>query len=284
MQIQLMTDGGADIPQQLIEQLNIKIVPLYLHFSDGEYITGVTLNLENFLNKMKELNEVPLSSAPSPNDFYEAYKNVPEDRPIIMLSISKEISSTYANAVYAKDMLLEEEPDRKIAVINTKTASGAIALLLHELNEKMQDDYTFEHLVHHIEERIENTATLFVLNTLDNLVRGGRISKVTGKIAKTLSIKLLMRASEQGTIEVSEKVRGNKKAVSRFISQIGEYTKNFEHKALFMTHCNSESRAAKLLQDIKSKYPFKETFLCDMGPIIATHGGDGAIVIAFFKD
>ncbi|WP_405099215.1 DegV family protein [Oceanobacillus sp. FSL H7-0719] len=284
MQIQLMTDGGADIPQQLIEQLNIKIVPLYLHFSDGEYQTGRTLSLESFHHKVKELNEVPLSSAPSPNDFYKAYKNVPADRPIIMLNMSKELSSTHANAVFAKDMLLEEEPDRKVAVINTKSASGAIALLLHELNEKIKDNYTFENLVQHIEERIENTATLFVLNTLDNLVRGGRISKVTGKIAKTLNIKLLMRASEEGTIEVTEKVRGNKKAVTRFINQIGEYAKNFEHKALFMSHCNSESKAKNLLQDIKNKYPFKETFLCDTGPIIATHGGEGAIVIAFFKD
>lgn len=284
MNIQLMADGGADIPQQLIEQLQLEIVPLYLNFSDGEYKTGVTLNLPEFHRKVNEMNEVPLSSAPSPNDFYEAYKKVPKDRAIIMLSISKELSSTYQNAVSAKDMLLEEEPERKIAVINTKTASGAVALLLHDLNEKIQTGYTFEQLVSHAEEQVEHTVTLFVLQTLDNLVRGGRISKVTGKIAKTLSIKLLMRASDQGTIEVTEKVRGDKKALSRFVQQIGEYTKNAENKNLFMTHCNAESRATKLLNEIKEKYSFKETFLSDIGPIIATHGGEGAIVIAFFKD
>ena len=279
-----MTDGGADIPQDLADKLNVITVPLYLNFSDGEYQTGVTLNLEEYHQKVKELNEVPLSAAPSPNDFYEAYKKVPADQPIIMLSISKELSSTYANAVIAKDMILEEIPERKISVINTKTASCAIALLLHDLDRKMEETYTFEQLVKHIEERVEQTATLFVLNTLENLVRGGRISKVTGKIAKTLNVKLLMRGSDEGTIEVTEKVRGQKKAVARFINQIGEYTKNFDGKALFMTHCNDESRAGKLLSDIKNKYHFKETFLSDMGPLIATHGGEGAVVIAFFKD
>ena len=284
MRIQLMTDGGADIPQQLIEQLQLEIVPLYLNFSDGEYKTGSTLNLADFHQKVKELNEVPRSAAPSPNDFYEAYKKIPRDKPIIMLSLSKELSSTYQNAVAAKNMILEEEPERKIAVINTKTASGGIALLLYDVYGKIQAGDTFEQIVQHTEDRVGDTVTLFVLQTLDNLVRGGRISKVTGKIAKTLSIKLLMRGSEQGEIEVTKRVRGEKRALKRFIQQIGEYTKNAENKNLFMTHCNSESRAIKLLNDIKEKYSFKETFLTDTGPIIATHGGDGAIVIAFFKD
>src|SRR5699024_1326910 len=196
MQVQLMADGGADIPQHLVEKYQVKIIPLYLHFSDGEYKTGVTLDLDNFHQKVKSLNEVPKSSAPSPNDFYEAFKSVPETKPIIMLSISKEISTTYDNAVAAKNMLLEEEPDRKIEVINTKSASGAVGLLIHKLYEKIESGYPFEQLVEHIEKCADKTVTLFVLRTLDNLVRGGRVSKVTGKIAKTLNIKLLMRASD----------------------------------------------------------------------------------------
>lgn len=284
MEIQLMTDSGADIPQFLIEKMGVETVPLYLHFSDGEYQTGVTLDLADFHRKVEVLDEVPLSSAPSPNDFYEAYKKVPASRAIIMLSISGELSSTYQNAVTAKDMLLQEEPSRKIAVLNTKTASCGIALLLYELHRKIEEGFTFEQLVRHAEERIDNTTTLFILKTLDNLVRGGRISKVKGKIAKTLNIKLLMRGSEEGTIEVTEKIRGEKKSLRRFIEQIGEYAKSTENKSLFMSHCNDESRAKKLLDGIREKYSFKEAFLTDIGPIIATHGGEGAIVIAFFRD
>jgi DegV family protein with EDD domain len=284
MQIQLMTDGGADVPQSLVEKLELQVVPLYLHFSDGEYQTGVTLSLEEFHTKVSELNEVPQSSAPSPNDFYEAYKKVPKEKDIIMISISRELSSTYQNAEAAKAMLLEEEPDRNIAVINSKTASCGSALLLYELYQEAQAGTEFQELVRLAEKRVEEVATLFVLKTLDNLVRGGRVSKVTGKIAQTLNIKPLMRASDQGAIEVTEKVRGEKKALRRFIQQIGDYVKRTEEKSLFMTHCNDESRAMKILNEIKQKYSFKETFLSDIGPIIATHGGEGTIVIAFFKD
>jgi DegV family protein with EDD domain len=284
MTIQLMTDSGADIPKQLNDTIDIKVIPLYINFSDGEYKSGVTLDLEGFYRKVKDLKEVPRSAAPSPNDFYMEYKKVDPNTPILMLSISKGLSSTYENALAGKDMLLEEEPDRKIEVINTKTASSGITLLLQEAKDKIEEGYTFEKLTSHLTECTEHITTLFVLKTLDNLVLGGRLDKVKGKIAKTLNIKLLMRGSNEGTIEVMEKIRGDKKSIRRFIDQIGEYTKNVENKVIAMTHCNDEQRAKKVLADIRNKYAFKDALLTETGPLISTYGGQGALVIAFFKD
>lgn len=284
MNVQLMTDGGADIPDYLNDALDIIVIPLYLNFQDKQYKTGVTIDLKTFQQKMKESDELPRSSAPNPNDFYEAYKQVDPDTPILMLSLTKGLSVTYENAVLAKTMLLEEEPDRKIEVINTKTASCGIALLLHEAMIKINEDYSYGQLVKHLYERVEQTTTLFVLKTLENLVRGGRLDKVKGTIAKTLNIKLLMKADENGGIEVSEKIRGDKKSIRRFIEQIGEYTKDFESKVISMTHYNAEDRAKGVLEDIKKKYPFKDTYLTEMGPLISTYAGEGGLVISFFKD
>jgi len=107
---------------------------------------------------------------------------------------------------------------------------------------------------------------------------------VKGTIAKTLNIKLLMKASEEGAIEVSEKVRGDKKSIRRFIDQIGDYAKNFENKVITMTHCASEDRANSVLNRIMEQYPFKNSFLTETGPLISTYGGEEALVISFFKD
>ncbi|MUK89726.1 DegV family EDD domain-containing protein [Ornithinibacillus sp. L9] len=284
MDFQLMTDGGADIPKRLTETVDIIVVPLYLHFKDEQYQTGVTIDIPTYYKKIEETKELPRSSAPSPNDFYEAYKQVDPRRPIIMLSLSKGLSSTYENAVTGKNMLLEEEPERKIEVINTKTASCGQALLLHEATQKIKEGLSFEELVIHLNERTEQTTTLFVLKTLENLVLGGRLDRVKGTLAKTLNIKLLMKASDEGTIEVSEKVRGDKKSIRRFVEQIGEYTKNVEDKVIMMTHCNAEDRAMKVLKDMTDNYPFKDSFLTETGPLISTYGGQGALVISFFKD
>jgi len=283
MNIQLMTDGGADIPKRISEMVNVKIVPLYIHFQDEHYNSS-ELPLSTFFKKIKDTNALPRSSAPSPNDFYEAYKEVERDKPIIMFSLSKELSSTYENAITGKNMLLEEEPDRKIEVINTKTASCGIALLLYESHIKMQEKDSFEELIEHLYERVEQTTTLFLLKTLDNLILGGRLDKVKGTIAKTLNIKLLMRGSEEGAIEVTEKVRGNKRSIRRFIEQIGDYAKNMEDKVITMTHCASEERAKTILNKIMDQYSFKESFLTETGPLISTYGGEGALVISFFRD
>ncbi|HLR62949.1 MAG TPA: DegV family protein [Lentibacillus sp.] len=284
MRIQLMTDGGADIPKRLNEALDIRVVPLYLQFRDEEYKAGVTMDLKAFYQKMDESDELPRSSAPSPNDFYEAYKQVSPDTPIVMLSISKGLSVTYENAVLAKHMLLEEEPGRQIEVINSKTASCGLGLLLYEAKAKMDENYTYEQLIDHLYERVEQTNTLFVLKTLENLILGGRLDRVKGTIAKTLNIKPLMRGSDEGTIEVTEKVRGDKKSIRRFVEQIGEHTKNFEDKIITMTHCNAEDRAKKVLADIREKYPFMDAHLTDMGPLIATYAGEGGLVISFFRN
>ncbi|MFC3039306.1 DegV family protein [Virgibacillus xinjiangensis] len=284
MNIQLMTDSGADIPKRLREEIPLTVAPLYLHFHDGQYRTGVDMDLENYHKKVEEAKELPRSAAPSPSDFYEAFKEADPAKPILMLSLSKGLSSTYENAVMGKNMLLEEEPERRIEVINTKTASCGIALQLHEAARKIREGLTFEELVPHMEERIEQTATLFVLKTLENLIIGGRLDKVKGTIAKTLNIKLLMQASEQGTIEVTEKVRGDKKSIRRFIDQIGEHITNANKKVICMSHCNAGEKAQKVIEEISGKYSFDDAYLMDMGPLIATYGGEGALVISFYKN
>src|SRR5699024_7708858 len=181
MNIQLMTDGGADIPASLKEKMDVDVVPLYLHFSDGEFQSEGNKNVLAFYDKMEKQKELPRSAAPSPHDFYKAYKRVDATKPIVMLSMSAGLSSTYENAVAGKNRLLEEEPDRSIEVINTKTASCGIALLLYEASKKMKENASFEQITAHLHKRVEQTTTLFVLQTLDNLILGGRLDKVKGK-------------------------------------------------------------------------------------------------------
>ncbi|MFD2923216.1 DegV family protein [Halobacillus naozhouensis] len=284
MSIQLIIDGGADLPQAMVEQHNLKVVPLNLHFDEDHYKTGLTIDLPTFYEKLKEATTLPSTSSPSPNEFYDKYKEVDKDTPIIVLALTQGLSGTYESAVIGKKMLLEEEPNRSIAVLNTKTASCGIALLVHEATAMSANGIKFKEVVAHMEKKIEQTTTLFILKTLENVIKGGRLDKVKGTIAKTLNIKLLMKATEQGKIEVTEKVRGNKKSLRRFIEQIGEYSHQFEDKVIAISHSNDEERGKSVLQSIRDRYNFKDSIFTEMGPIISTHAGEGGIVIAFFKN
>ncbi|MBH0231571.1 DegV family protein [Halobacillus yeomjeoni] len=283
MTIKLFIDGGADLPKAMSERYEANTVPLNLDFGEEQYKTG-QLDLQTFYEKLKRSEELPKSSSPSPQDFYDHFKKQDPEDEILVLALTQGLSSTYESGVMGMEMLLEEEPDRKISVLNTKTATCGIALLLNEAESKIEEGITFDALVSHMEECIERTTTLFILKTLENVIKGGRLDKVKGAIAKTLNIKLLMRADEDGAIEVSEKVRGNKKALRRFVEQIGEYANNFEDRVIALSHCNDETRGQKVLNDIKEKYSFKDSLFMEMGPLISTHAGEGALVIAFFKD
>ncbi|HLQ71522.1 MAG TPA: DegV family protein [Bacillota bacterium] len=282
--IQLMADGGADVSERIKKTLDLIIVPLYLHFDDAQYISDVDMNLSQFYKEIRTKKKLPRTSAPSPKDFYEAFKKVDPNKKIIMLSLTKGLSSTYENAVSGMNLLLEEEPNRFIEVINTKTASCGIGLLLHETHAYLRENRSFQEVVEHIKKRSNETATVFVLKSLDNLIIGGRLDRVKGTIAKTLNIKLLMRGNENGEIEVTEKVRGDKKSIRRFIQQIDVYTQNVEDKVLTVTHCNAKERAKAIIHEIKQKYSFKDVFLSETGPLISTYAGEGALVMSFFKN
>ncbi|WP_077624160.1 DegV family protein [Sediminibacillus massiliensis] len=284
MKIQLITDSSSDLPKEMQRKLNIEVVPIYLRIDGKQFKPGIDLELPEFYERMENSKELPSSSAPNPNDFYQAFKKVDADTPILCLSLSKGISSTYNNAEMAKNMLLEEEPSRKIEVLNSKSASSGLIILLNEAAQKAEEGLSFEQLISHMKDKIEQTQTLFVLKTLENVIKGGRLDRVKGTIAKTLNIKLLLKASDEGTIEVSEKVRGDKKSIRRFVDQIGEYTKNVENKVIALTHCNAEDRGKSVMEEIKNKYPFKETILTEMGPLIATYAGEGGLVVSFFGD
>lgn len=281
MTITIITDGAADLPLSFIEKHSIKIVPLNISFGDQNFKTGIDIDNETFYRMMKESTELPKSSSPAPYDFLQVYKEVPVDKAIIVFTISAGLSSTYDSAVMGMNMLLDEQPNRKIAVINTKNASSGQILLIDEAVKLRDCGTSFEEVVSNSEASVEATNTLVLLETLENVIKGGRLSRTKAAIANALNIKLILSKSSEGTIEVREKVRGEKKVLRRLIELIGESGRNFEQSVLTMTHCNCEVNAVSILDDIKAKYNFKDTILSEMGPLIATYAGEGGIVISF---
>ncbi|WP_027964879.1 DegV family protein [Halalkalibacillus halophilus] len=284
MAIQFMVDGGADLPTGFEEKHNIKVIPLNIHFGEEVFKSGVELTVEDYYRRVNAQDELPKTSAPSPNDFYERFKEVDPETPILMLSLTKNLSATFQNAGIGKDMLLEEEPNRTIEIVNTKTASNGITLILNEAIKLEHQGIDFDEIVEQAKSNVERTVTLFSLKTVENLIKGGRLDKVRGTIARTLNIKLLMKASDEGDIEVTEKVRGEKKALRRLVEQIGDYTKSLDGKMITIAQSNCEEKARQVLANIKDKYNQQEEIMVEMGPLIATHAGEGGLVISFLKD
>lgn len=283
MTIQLITDGGSDLSTQMREDWKVKVIPLYIHL-DNEQIKAGDISIEAFSEKIAQSKSFPTTSAAGPFEYYKVFEKVPGDKAIIHFSVSNGVSSAYKHAVMAKNMLLEKQPERQIEIINTESASSGIILLIQETINKIQEGFNFTELLSFIEDRIKHLRTVFVLKTLDNLIRSGRLDRIKGAVAKTLNVKLLLQASDEGKIEVLEKIRGTKKATKRFVEKVGEYISDTANQKLVITHAQAKERLDHIVTLIKEKYQFESVITAEMGPLLSLHAGSEAIVMAFFSD
>lgn len=279
MAIKIISDGSADLPKHILDQLGITLVPLSVQFEQERYTSA--MDLRDFYRKMKEERELPKTSSPSPHDFLTHFQNVHPNEQVLCIALSSALSSTYHHAVMGKEML-EEENDScaNIHVVDSKNASLGLGLIVYKAAMMAKEGHSMHDLVQSVKRNINGVRNYFVLDSLDNVIKGGRLDRVRGAIASVLNIKLLMKASDEGTLEVVEKVRGTQNAIKRLIDKIGEAGHDFEKRVLAIAHSNCEERAREVLESILKRYPFKEVIVSEMGPVIGTYAGEGGILVS----
>ncbi|MEO3944619.1 DegV family protein [Gorillibacterium sp. CAU 1737] len=279
MSIQIITDTGADLPKDFLERHGIKIVPLSVHFH-GEKMPSDT-DAPAFYQKMKETKALPTTASPSPYEFLEKFKLVGEGTDIFVMCMSSNISSTYQNALIAKEMYEEEGYKNTIEVFDTKTFSLGLGLLIAYTVRKIQSGMTMSDLKQWVTQQTKEIRAYFTLDTLENVIKGGRLDRLRGAVASVLNIKLLMKISDEGTVDVVEKNRGMQASLNSLIKKLEDKQHDFEKAILAVCHSNCEERAKEVVKMILAKFPFREVILSDMGPIIGSYAGEGGIGVAF---
>ncbi|MFO7814585.1 MAG: DegV family protein [Halanaerobiales bacterium] len=276
MKLNIIADSSCDLPKKYLDK--IKLAPMTLKFKEEIYKDRVNISPTEFYKKLKSITYSPGSAAPSPGDFLNHLK---QDHDNFIIAISSALSSSYNNAIIAKDMFLKNVNDNFVHVFDTLSASvgeGLVIIKLLELREKSMDNGT---LVKELDAYIEGLNTFFILEHMDNLINSGRINKIMGKIVKMLNIKLLMGANDNGEIKVYEKIRGSKKAFEKLVDYIDEYGTELENKYLGIAHYDCYEKAKKFKEEVEKRYQFKEIIITEIGPTIATYADRDAILISF---
>jgi len=278
--IKIFTDGSSDLPEAVAAQYNISVVPLYVHFGNDTYTSE--MDTGEFYRRMKAEKELPKTSSPSPMDFVKRFKeSLKEYGSIMVITLSTPLSSTYHHALMAKEIMREEGYDQPIEVVDAKTTSVGLGILTVRAAQLTRAGVHLSDLMSRIKRQVQETHTYFTLDTLENVIKGGRLDRLKGTVASVLNIKLVMQASEEGAVEVMEKIRGMPKALKRLVDKVGESWHSSDKKILGIAHSNCEARAKELIREIMQKYPFEEIVLTNMGPVIGTYAGEGGIVIAY---
>ncbi|SDN76142.1 EDD domain protein, DegV family [Paenibacillus sp. yr247] len=277
--IKIITDSSCDLPKMIVDELGIMIVPLSVHF--GEESMPPHMELCDFYARMKIESVLPKTSSPSPLHFLAEYQKAEVDQDILVISLSSALSSTYHHAVMAKEMLLEEGYTGRIEVIDSKTASLGLGVLVYKAAKMAEAKVPFEKMINVMRQSVASSSTFFFLDSLENVIKGGRLDRVRGAVASVLNIKLLMKGSEEGSIEVMEKIRGTQQALKRMIAKVGESIHDYDKDVIAVAHSNCEERAREVLNQLLAKYPFRNVLFSNMGTVIGTYAGEGGVLIAY---
>lgn len=274
MKNNLIVDSCTDF---IIETEDIARVPFRI-LIDNEEIIDENLDILKLIDKMKNTkNQIKTACAP-PEDFINKLK---EGASNFIVTISSQLSGSYNSAMVAMGAFKEKFPEGFVHVFDTKTAAAGETLIAMKVKQLIEENLNTEEIIERTNKYIQKTRTLFILDSLDNLAKNGRITNFKAMLANIMHIVPIMGEDGEGRIELKESVRGKKKAFARLVEMIGEYNVDFENTILGITHVNCIEKAEKLKEDIKARYPFKDIKIFKSSGLSTVYADDGGIVIAF---
>lgn len=272
--IKIITDSTADLNKEIIEKYDLEVIPLAVNFGEESYLDGVDIDIHEFLRRIKEGDTFPTTSQINPYTFYEYYKKyIDQGYKIISIHISSKMSGTYGSACTAKDMLGTDD----IVVIDSLNVTAGLGLLAIKAAELKEKGYNLYEIEEKINETIPHVKSAYAFSSLDNLVKGGRLSKTAGAIGSFLGIKLILEAAK-GEMAVMDKVRGTKKAIRTILKELG----NMDNKeSCILLHIDNHDILPVLREELISRQ--SDYIECQVGCVVGTHSGPDACGIAYIE-
>lgn len=278
LKAKILLDSSAEIIANDKEFSLMENIPFKLYVDDKEYVDDENLCVENFVADMRTSKSVPRSACPSPQDFLDKFEGFDA---IFVVTISAALSGVYNSASLAKKMYLEEHPDVKIHIFDSKSASIGETLIGLKIRECILNDIDFDETVDIVDKYIESQQTFFISECLDNLVKNGRISRLKSKIVTALNIKPIMGSTPEGQIKLFKKARGENKAVQTLADMIKEMAVDEKNKILAISHCENLPRAELLRDEILKRCNFKNILILQTKGLSSLYVDYQGIILAF---
>lgn len=278
MSYKIIIDSCGEFLTEWKEDERFESVPLTLNVGGETVIDDETFDQSSFLKKVKACSDSPKSACPSPERYMKAYDCQADH--IYAVTLSAELSGSYNSAVLGKNLILEEQPEKKVHVFNSKSASIGETLIGMKIQECEEAGCSFEETVEQVEAYIEEQNTFFVLDNLETLRKNGRLSGVKSLVASALKIKPVMGATPEGTICQLDQARGINKALVKMVQHIVDKTQNSENKALAISHCNCAERAELLKNALQEKLSVKRIVVLDTAGVSSMYANDGGVIVA----
>lgn len=261
-----------------MERANPDLVGINISFGEKTYIGGEELDDVSFYEKMRNSAELPKTSSPSPERFMELYKNENHEE-LLVITLTSKLSSTYSNALLAKRLFLEENPEKRIEVVDSKSGSIGVALMISRCSKLINEGKNMDEILEDIKKQQEHIIFYGVLDTLENAIKGGRVNPIAGKIINILNYKVLIKIDE-GVVKPIDKARGEVNSLKKLFDYVKNSVGEAQGKSIVIGHSNCPEKVGKIKKFIEAHYDFKEILTASVGPIMGTYTAEGAILVA----
>ncbi len=278
MGIKIITDSSCDLPQDLVDKYDISVVSLHVTFDNNETFTErVTITPEQFWERMAESRELPKTSRPSPEAFAGAFREaLANHASVVFIGLSSALSGTFESA-----QLAAKSVSGDIHLIDSLTGSLGLGILAVKAHEFINSGVNVQAVVKKIIDYRDGMTTLFTMDSLENLIKGGRVGRLPGFIGTMLSIRPIGRAGDVGQIDVLEKVRGRARSLQRIVQLVGEMGSNLQEKIVGVSHVNCFQEALSLKKSIEENFHPKNVIISKVGSTMGTYAGNGGLIVSF---
>lgn len=278
MSFKIVVDSCCDLTAQMRKDPCFVKVPLTIRSNGSSFVDDDAFDQADLLWSMKQSEDAPATSCPSPQSYLDAYRSGAKD--VYVVTLSAMLSGSHNSAEQARLLLEEEDPHVNVHVFNSCSASSGEVLTALKIQELAASGMPFKHVVREVEQFIYQMQTMFVLESLENLRKNGRLTKLQAVITGALKIKLYMGATPEGEICKLGQALTMKQALSKMVDKAAA-DPDHEGRTAAVCHCNCLERAFQVKEMIEARCKFARVLILEAGGITSVYANDGGIVLAY---
>ena len=272
----IVADSSANIMQ--LENVAFDAAPLKIITAEREFVDNRKLDLEEMIRFFGSYKGRSQTSCPNPEDWLAAFGDA-ED--IFCVTITSGLSGSYNAACIAKDMYESENPGRRVFVIDSLSAGPELTLIVEKLEQMIVEGKSYEEICDYMPQYQKSTGLVFMLESLNNFAANGRVSPAVAKIAGVLGIRIVGKASDQGTLEPTDKCRGENKSLRTIVKQLKE--SGLKNGKVHLAHCMNESAAITLKSLIQAEFPAVQVSISKNLGLCSYYAEEGGLLVGFEK-
>ena len=274
----IVADSGCDYREiaDLANQTTFESVPLTIQIDNEIFVDNAHLDIDGMMEKMYATSTASKSACPSPDDYLRSFEGAEN---IFVVTITGSLSGSHNSAQLAKKLFLEENPTANIHVIDSLSAGGEVDLIVKKLNDLIKEGLSFEQVVEAITHYQKKTKLLFVLAKVDNLVKNGRLSKLIGAVVGLLNIRMVGEASDTGTLELLQKARGARKALTAAVDEV--LKAGYKGGRIIIAHRNNEKFCQQFTEVIKEKFPAADISFLPTSGLCSFYAEEGGLLMGY---